>query len=222
MEFNYTKYLECKDSRTEAKEAKRKAEWSVEAELAKMGYGEYIGIVTDKSGVARYDKDDFYWLTRNAGCRYEDCSGLLTPVSNLNLESSPFLIVPVHWSELLEADYENCRLSWKVGSAKEALKNHTYSFPQAKFESTFVGAEGDKVEIDVKLRRVTGFKSNFGYTRVYTFEDAAHNLIVWKTGKSLGLKEGSYVHIAGTIKEHSEFRGKKQTVLTRCKVVAAA
>ena len=35
-----------------------------------------------------------------------------------------------------------------------------------------------------------------------------------------------YMHVeagtcfAGTIKEHSEFRGEKQTVLTRCKVIA--
>lgn len=228
-EKEYTEeYLERKAARAKAKEDARKAAWNVTDALAKLGYGEYIGIVTDMNGTRNYG-DNFEWLVRDGRCKYEKgCSGLLSPDvtrSEITFALMPatekFLIVPVHWSELLEADYENCRLSWKDGAAKVALKNHTYNFPQAKFESAFVGAEGDKIEINVKLRRVTGFESTFGYTNVYTFEDASHNLIVWKTGKGLDLEAGAYARIAGTIKEHSEFRGEKQTVLTRCKVIAA-
>lgn len=39
--------------------------------------------------------------------------------------------------------------------------------------------------------------------------------------KAARAKAKEDARIAGTIKEHSEFRGEKQTVLTRCKVIAA-
>ena len=221
IEKEYTEeYLNRKAARAEAKEAARKAAWTPEADLAKMGYGEMIGIVTNMQGFRDYG-DDFQWLTRDYDCKYEKgCSGLLT--ARLDRVIPKYQIVPVRWDELLDADYENCRLIWKAHGAASALKAHTYNFPpRPKFESAFVGAEGEKVTVDVRLQKVGGFESQFGYTNVYTFEDKDHNLLVWKTGTSIGIEVGAYATLTGTVKEHSEYREMKQTVLTRCKLAAA-
>lgn len=40
------------------------------------------------------------------------------------------------------------------------------------------------------------------------------------TGKSIGHEVGDVITVSGTIKEHNEYPGEKQTVLTRCKVAA--
>lgn len=213
-------YLNRKAARAEAKEAARKAAWTPEAELAKIGYGEMIGIVISSRGDTFYG-EDFKWLIRYADCAYRG-GAVVASAGNLQLAAAGYQILPVRWDELLDADYENCCLTWKEGGAKAAVKAHTYNFPpKPKFESAFVGAEGEKVTVDVRLTRVSGFESHFGYTNVYTFEDANHNVLVWKTGTCLDLEVGAYTTLTGTIKEPSEYRDTKQTVLTRCKLAAA-
>lgn len=215
-------YLAKKAERAERKEAKRCAEWTPEKELARMGYGPEIGIVLNSKGEIDYG-DDFKWLVKHGGCKYEKygCGALLTSIGNTLPAEAGYQVLPVRWDELLEVG-DFCRLNFKDGATKEALKNHTYSYPEApKFESGFVGEEGAKVEASAKLVRIGWFETKFGGTNVYTFEDSSHNLLVWKTGKGLGIEVGDYVTISGTVKEHKEYRGDRQTVLTRCKVEAA-
>ena len=59
---------------------------------------------------------------------------------------------------------------------------------------------------------------------IYKFADENGNTIVWKTSKCLcdELQQESYYTIKGTVKEQSEYKGDKQTVLTRCKISEAA
>ena len=63
-----------------------------------------------------------------------------------------------------------------------------------------------------------GFGTDTMY--VFTFRDQQGNALVWKTGKGLIYEAGTQVHLTGTIKDHSEYKDEKQTVLTRCKVTA--
>lgn len=53
---------------------------------------------------------------------------------------------------------------------------------------------------------------------VHTFKDADGNVFTWKTQKCVCLNYGEPVVVTGTIKEHSEYKEEKQTVLTRCKI----
>lgn len=54
-------------------------------------------------------------------------------------------------------------------------------------------------------------------TYLYKFVDENGNILIWKT-QSFFSEEKEIKQIIGTVKEHSEFRDAKQTVLTRCKV----
>ena len=38
------------------------------------------------------------------------------------------------------------------------------------------------------------------------------------TGEGYDIEEGKTYTIKGTVKEHSEYKGTKQTILTRCKI----
>lgn len=92
--------------------------------------------------------------------------------------------------------------------------------------SQHVGQIGDKIDLDVVLEKRAWFDvpsfRGFGTDTMYvfTFRDQQGNALVWKTGKGLIYEAGTQVHLTGTIKDHSEYKDEKQTVLTRCKVTA--
>lgn len=87
-------------------------------------------------------------------------------------------------------------------------------------KSEYVGTVGERTNFVLTYVREAHFNTDFGVTYVYTFKDENGNVIVWKTGNVFDFKENEEVTLKGTIKEHSEYRNIKQTVLTRCKVVA--
>lgn len=92
---------------------------------------------------------------------------------------------------------------------------------EGKQTSEYVGSIGDKVTVDVKTIRCAGsWESCYGYsvttTYIYEIIGTDGNVYIWK--KSKGLDEAS--KISGTVKDHSEYRNIKQTVLTRCRVTA--
>ena len=65
---------------------------------------------------------------------------------------------------------------------------------------------------------------------MHFFRDDNQNKLIWKTSKSLVKwldngewfcpTEGDRITLKGTVKAHEEYKGEKQTVLTRCKIVA--
>lgn len=85
-------------------------------------------------------------------------------------------------------------------------------------KTEWYGSIKDKVDMKVKLVRRGNYDTMYGTTFVYTFEDIKGHQLVWKTGTWLEQEVGSQVALKGTIKAHSEYKGIKQTELTRCKV----
>lgn len=82
--------------------------------------------------------------------------------------------------------------------------------------SNFVGTVGQKITITGTINAVTGYETQYGYTTIYKITDENNNVYIWKTGNTVDTN--GKVQVTGTIKEHNEYRGEKQTVLTRCKV----
>ena len=91
---------------------------------------------------------------------------------------------------------------------------------QAKKElnNEYAGSVGDKITTEATVENVTGFDGYYGYMYVYNFKDVHGHMLVWFTSKDLGVDTGDKIHISGTIKKLNEYKGIKQTVLTRCKV----
>lgn len=87
--------------------------------------------------------------------------------------------------------------------------------------SEYVGAVGDKIEVRVTVEKVVETAGDFGAINVVTFRDDRGNALVWMTGAAAG-KPGDDVTLCGTVKRHAEFRGERQTHLTRCKTLDAA
>lgn len=97
---------------------------------------------------------------------------------------------------------------------------------QAKAKSDFVGAVGDKLEIDVTVASVIRIQDNYswdgGTKPLYKMLDAEGNAIDWFSSRDIdGLEQGASARIKGTIKAHKDHEQYgKSTVLTRCKIVS--
>lgn len=90
-----------------------------------------------------------------------------------------------------------------------------------KVETKYFGEIGkrykDKVIQDVTL--VTTWETQWGVTYIYkiTLEDGS--VLTWKTSNGLYLdRNEEFDKISFTVKEHKEYKGEKQTEVTRCKV----
>ena len=84
----------------------------------------------------------------------------------------------------------------------------------------YVGTPKKRETWTVTLDFVTGYESDFGYVTVLKFRTPEGALLVWKTGSDGGGIERSDVgkayHLTGTVSKHTEYKGEKQTVLSRC------
>lgn len=88
---------------------------------------------------------------------------------------------------------------------------------EEKVASQHVGFVGSKVAVIVtSLECKSSWANQYGMTYLYKFTDDKGNVYVWYASKPIE-DEDRVISITGTVKQHSEFNGVKQTVLTRCK-----
>lgn len=97
-------------------------------------------------------------------------------------------------------------------AVKDAQQVHTAS----KSTSEHVGVVGSRISVELTVEFMTSFENQFGVVNIICFKDADGNAFVWKTSAK-AYNKGDNVRLMGTVKEHGEYRGVKQTVLTRCK-----
>lgn len=85
--------------------------------------------------------------------------------------------------------------------------------------SQYVGEVGKRVSVKIVSHKiVTSWDTEYGTVRIYKFVDENGNVLVWKTSKYIEKDEDEKFVLTGTVKEHKEYRGTKQTELTRCKI----
>ena len=106
----------------------------------------------------------------------------------------------------------------KLQEAEDNLKAHEST-------SQHVGKVGDKIEVEVTYIHTASWENAYGgwlnhasVTNLHTFKDSQGNVFTWKTSNFIEADYGQKMTIKGTVKEHSEYKGIKQTVLTRCKI----
>ena len=105
--------------------------------------------------------------------------------------------------------------------AKQALE------PRGKV-SEHIGNIGDRIDFEADLVNcftfdVPGYMSwETEIMHIYKFKTAEGNIVVWKTTsyiKEYFEDDVKHFKFKGTVKEHSEYKGEKQTVLNRVKIL---
>lgn len=89
---------------------------------------------------------------------------------------------------------------------------------EAGARSEYVGTVGKRVTVRAAAVLLTSWEGRFGTTWLYKFTDESGNVLVWFASQPF--QAGEVVTVTGTVKEHREREGVKQTIITRCKVAA--
>lgn len=143
----------------------------------------------------------------------------------------------------------NAKLTWAkeyleyrdfalIASFINTYFKHLNQLTQQKVNSettSWVGEVGQKITVEIDSYRMLFSSSTqvayntYSYSFTYEIIDKEGHIFIWKASHRIDMlrdEDGDYTmehikptKIKGTIKEHTEFRGKKQTVLTRCKVI---
>ena len=120
-------------------------------------------------------------------------------------------------------DVEPVRLDWSlVGNEDGTLKPENAvtaaveSLIYDSDESEYQGEVGDKITAIVTVEKAIMLDGYYGPSTMHIMRDYDGNCYVWTTA-ARSWEVGSEHNIAGTIKELKQYRGTKQTVLTRCR-----
>jgi hypothetical protein len=110
----------------------------------------------------------------------------------------------------------------EVGRARAAAERATRPEPV----DAYVGEVGKRETFLVTLDFVTGFETDYGYTTVLKFKTtggaAPGATLVWKASADPKVARddvGKAYVLTGSVKKHDEYKGRKQTILSRCSLV---
>lgn len=82
----------------------------------------------------------------------------------------------------------------------------------------YFGEVGKRVRgVELEYVKSTGWESQYGYQHLHTLLGPDNSKIMWKTGDSMDLAAGEKIIATFTVKSHEEYKGSKQTKVSRMK-----
>lgn len=224
----YTPEYEAKlAARRQAKQAAKLEQEKEHADEANAAFFKQQGFNAEgKTWVVLGNTFEVKDQLKEAGCKY---TGILGWHTDHQLDGYDMLMLDV--SECYDKDYAGIYRwqQWKNDGLEEKIKEANQKAIASRSKSQHVGKVGDRIKIKATLTGFHSYKTQFGDMNIYTFTDIFNNVLVWKTSSYLDrivgdickpVQKGEMVELKATIKDHDEYQGIKQTVLTRCKVVA--
>lgn len=89
----------------------------------------------------------------------------------------------------------------------------------ARPESHHVGVVGERIQvIEVTCEQVIMSEGQYGVTGIHKMHDAAGNDLTWFATGGRKLADGETATVSLTVKDHGEYQGRKQTVVSRVSV----
>jgi hypothetical protein len=82
----------------------------------------------------------------------------------------------------------------------------------------YFGAIKDKINIEVEYTKTVTYSGFYGMGRIHFFKDSEGRCFKWSTSTSIPFNEGQKLKLVATIKDHEEYKGRKQTSVTRAKL----
>ena len=159
---------------------------------------------------------------------YDKIGQLKSVISSLPLPTVVFhlekqigeLISYSRLDEALERMEINCTLARDVGAAKLVLhlwngpisdKNIDYNIKCFEYLNNIA----KHFDLTLTVDRAIPIETNYGESTMHIMLDDCGNEFIWTTAAKV-LTVGNQYNLRGTVKEHRVYRGKNQTILTRC------
>jgi hypothetical protein len=97
-----------------------------------------------------------------------------------------------------------------------AWRNMVARLAKVNTDSQHMGTIGKRETFTLKVNRLIWSEGFYGVTIIHLMEDADGNVFKWfSSGPELD--EGEFLTLKATVKDHGEYQGTKETVLTRVK-----
>lgn len=128
-------------------------------------------------------------------------------------EIIPAGVTPIQlkWEDVAFADEDQLR-------PESQIKEHIDSLMYEPSPSKWQGSIGDRITRYLTVTKVAELPDGYyGPSTFYLFEDEEENEYTWTTA-ARKLELGETYEVVGTVKALSKYKGKEQTVLTRCRV----
>ena len=197
----------------------RKARW-YDAEEQDSGAFKPIRPLKDVLGfssgsilIFRGDIEQLEDWFKESPCRYHNYWGWFLASEDMGeICFFPAGIEPIElqWSDISKDD--NNLLS--ETQAREVVNALLY--PESA--ASWIGTVGERIEQELTVVKTVSQFNGYGKSTFHVFNDDNDNIYIWNTSAQC-LPEGNRYIVKGTIKELSFYKGKKQNVLTRCKVI---
>ena len=172
----------------------------IEAEMNEVGFN------ADSEYAVNVTKEALAWIAANEDTN-QYISNLKVICSDDYIKAKDFGI-----AVSLPAAYNRYLANKKYEEKKAAQQSKEAS------TSEYQGEVGQRlIFVPTDVTCLTTIESYYGTTWLYKITDENDNVYIWYA--SSPIKEDTEINkLAGTVKQHSEYDGVKQTVLTRCKV----
>ena len=173
-----------------------------------LGFGE-AGYITIYYGETY---PNLSWFKERPECRYHKIFGWYTPsneeVSNIIPEKVE--IAKLYWDDI-KNDIE------EIDEEKASVVIDSIRYKNVD-SGTYVGTVGEREVFELTIVKTITMDGYYGTSTMHVMKDANENTFIWNTSTKT-LEVNKTYRMKGTIKEHKEYRGVKQTVLTRCTIL---
>ena len=190
----------------------RKVRWYEEPMKKIRPVKEVLGFSKGYIYLVKGDTYNFKDWLRESEAVYRTFWGWAFP-SDVELPQLPagLSVVKLLWEKVAYVDEDELRTQSAID---EAVAEIMYEPSPSKWQ----GEVGERIDRTLTVIKVTPLEDGYyGPSTFFLFRDEYENEYCWTTGsKSLDL--GATYEVRGTIKQLSIYKGKKQTILTRCRV----
>lgn len=193
----------------ERQEKLNKSKENQEALLAKWGYDVENPLIWLVGGGSTYEIKD---QLKEMGCKFNPAFGWY---------SARPIDVPTGYGMVSINFYD--AYVWYPLSTRFELKDNAKEIADAakatlepESHSEYIGEIKERLrDLKVILTAVRSFDGFYGTSFLYTFS-CGENILVWITSSCKDIEIGDEIFLTGTVKEHSVYKGVKQTKLSRC------
>lgn len=92
-------------------------------------------------------------------------------------------------------------------------------YPEEEWTGEFVGYVKERLELYVTLERAVSLANYGSASTLFILNDDLGNTYCWTTACCPDFEEGKTYKIRGTVKDHRVYKGHRQNILTRCKIM---
>lgn len=127
---------------------------------------------------------------------------------------------------LLQLDYVKARNEGFVASVygyvkrlhEQRAKRQAEEARAATRTNEWIGTVGKREVFTLRFMGYRAFQGDWGDRYLNRWEDATGNAVNWWTGTSDDYTEGAVYQVRATVKSHDEYKGRKQTIISRAAV----